>query len=228
MDTCSCERFYKQTPLKYYQAVLDPNKPLANMTEAERDQAWVEICEEIQKAVNNPDGFRELPHESAPVQANTEIKNQILERNVNDQLSKSSEGVARVISSVAFILRRFEQVIHEIQGLSIQIKHPDAILLFIWEDDLRILGGKKRRERKRIAYSPSFTTNCEVVWTLKASPTRARVIEGVLWPNEVNPSEAPVTSEAVADQAVSCLLQFVRECVQKSDVPGSYLPPQVL
>jgi hypothetical protein len=55
----------------------------------------------------------------------TEIKNQILERNVNDQLSKSSEGVARVRSSVAFILRRFEQLINEIQGLSIQIKHPE-------------------------------------------------------------------------------------------------------
>jgi hypothetical protein len=42
---------YKQTPLKDCQAVLDPNKPLANMTEAERDQAWVEICEEIENAV---------------------------------------------------------------------------------------------------------------------------------------------------------------------------------
>lgn len=191
----------------------------------------------------------------------TEIKNQILERNVNDQLSKSSEGVARVRSSVAFILRRFEPLINEIQRLSIQIKHPEpfashfstimalgpgnanieitnksenrtvedelAILLFIWEDDFRILGGKKRRERKRIVYSPSFTANREV-WTLKAGPPRARMIEGVLWPNEGDPSKALVTSEAVAHQAVSCLLQFVRECVQKSDAPGPYLPPEVL
>lgn len=37
---------------------------------AKRDQAWVKICEEIQKAVNNPDGFRKVPHETAPVQAN--------------------------------------------------------------------------------------------------------------------------------------------------------------
>jgi hypothetical protein len=103
-----------------------------------------------------------------------------------------------------------------------------AILLFIWEDDFQILGGKKRRERKRIVYSPSFTANREVVWTLKAGPPRARVIEGVLWPNEGDPSKAPVTSEAVAHQAVSCLLQFVRECVQKSDAPGSYLPAEVL
>jgi hypothetical protein len=43
---------YKQTPLKNYQAVLDPGKPLASMTKAKRDQAWVKVCEEIQKAAN--------------------------------------------------------------------------------------------------------------------------------------------------------------------------------
>jgi hypothetical protein len=43
---------YEQTPLADYQAVLDPSKPLAGMTKAKRDQAWVKICEEIAKAVN--------------------------------------------------------------------------------------------------------------------------------------------------------------------------------
>jgi hypothetical protein len=47
---------YKQTPLKNYQAVLDPDKPLASMTKAKRDQAWVRICEEIEKAVHRPPG----------------------------------------------------------------------------------------------------------------------------------------------------------------------------
>src|SRR5271169_4164156 len=32
---------YKRTALKDYQAVLEASKPLAGMTEAERDQAWV-------------------------------------------------------------------------------------------------------------------------------------------------------------------------------------------
>jgi len=41
---------YEQTPLKDYQAAIDPKKPLANM-KAERDKAWVEICKEIKKAV---------------------------------------------------------------------------------------------------------------------------------------------------------------------------------
>jgi hypothetical protein len=42
---------YKKTALKDYQAVLDPAQPLANMTDAERDQAWVKICEEIERAI---------------------------------------------------------------------------------------------------------------------------------------------------------------------------------
>jgi len=43
---------YKETPLKDYQAVIGPEKPLANM-KAERDKAWVKICEEIKKAVSS-------------------------------------------------------------------------------------------------------------------------------------------------------------------------------
>jgi internalin A len=41
---------YKQTALKNYQAALDPNKPLATWPKAKRDQAWVKICEEIEKS----------------------------------------------------------------------------------------------------------------------------------------------------------------------------------
>lgn len=43
---------YKKTALKDYQAVLEPDKPLAKMTGAERDSAWVRICEKIEKAVS--------------------------------------------------------------------------------------------------------------------------------------------------------------------------------
>jgi hypothetical protein len=168
-----------------------------------------------------------------------------------------------VTSSVTFLCRRFEQLINEIQGLSIQIKHVDdpfsssylstisalgpcnaniavayanksanstvgdelAVVLFVWEHNSTVRGGKKRRERNRIVYRPSFLADREVVWTLKTDPPRARVIEGVLWLNEGDPSKARVTSEAVAQQAVSSLLQFIRERVQKLDTPGSYLPP---
>ena len=43
---------YKQTALEKYQAVINPNKPLASLSsKAKRDEAWVTICEEIGKAV---------------------------------------------------------------------------------------------------------------------------------------------------------------------------------
>jgi hypothetical protein len=44
---------YKETPLANYQALIPPDKPLAEM-KAERDKAWVRICEEIKKASDRP------------------------------------------------------------------------------------------------------------------------------------------------------------------------------
>ena len=55
---------YKQTPLKNYQAIIDPGKPLAAMPKAKREQVWVKICEDIQKAVNRPNESRESPETS--------------------------------------------------------------------------------------------------------------------------------------------------------------------
>jgi hypothetical protein len=43
---------YQITPLKDYQAVLPPEKPLAEM-KAERDRAWVKICESIAHALSS-------------------------------------------------------------------------------------------------------------------------------------------------------------------------------
>ncbi len=50
---------YKQSPLKDYQAAISPAKPLAEM-KAERDNAWVQICEEISRAFQSP-----TPNETA-------------------------------------------------------------------------------------------------------------------------------------------------------------------
>jgi TIR domain len=44
---------YKVTPLNNYQAVHDPRNALAKMTQADRDSAWVTICEKIEKAVQD-------------------------------------------------------------------------------------------------------------------------------------------------------------------------------
>jgi hypothetical protein len=63
---------YRRTPLKNYQPVLSPDTPLAAMPKAKRDQAWVKICEEIEKAVNPSkepfpeDSLRDDAPQSAP------------------------------------------------------------------------------------------------------------------------------------------------------------------
>jgi hypothetical protein len=43
---------WRETRLKDYQALISPDKPLAEM-KAERDRAWVRICEEVKKAVSS-------------------------------------------------------------------------------------------------------------------------------------------------------------------------------
>jgi hypothetical protein len=51
---------YKKTALKDYQAILDPSKPLADMTKAQRDRGWVKICEAIETAVNPANDLRAI------------------------------------------------------------------------------------------------------------------------------------------------------------------------
>lgn len=46
---------YELTQLRNYQAVLPPSKPLAEMT-VERDKAWVTVCKEIQRALQQVTG----------------------------------------------------------------------------------------------------------------------------------------------------------------------------
>ena len=42
---------YHKSPIKNYQAVIEPSVPLAQMR-ARRDAAWVQICKEIERGVN--------------------------------------------------------------------------------------------------------------------------------------------------------------------------------
>jgi TIR domain len=63
---------YKKTALKDYHAVLDPGTPLAKMMGADRDSAWVTICEKIEKAVSSSkepfseDSLKDAISQSAP------------------------------------------------------------------------------------------------------------------------------------------------------------------
>ncbi|MBC1294859.1 leucine-rich repeat domain-containing protein, partial [Nostoc sp. UCD122] len=42
---------YKKTDIEKYQAAHPPSKPLDTLNKAERNQAWVKICEEVEKAI---------------------------------------------------------------------------------------------------------------------------------------------------------------------------------
>jgi hypothetical protein len=55
---------YKQTALNNYQAALSPGTPLAAMTTAKRDRAWVDICEVIQSALIAP--LKQSPKDDVP------------------------------------------------------------------------------------------------------------------------------------------------------------------
>lgn len=56
---------YKQTELRNYQSVIPPERPLAVM-KADRDEAWVKICEKIKDAANLPAGPTTTPPKTGP------------------------------------------------------------------------------------------------------------------------------------------------------------------
>jgi hypothetical protein len=51
---------WRETPLKDYQAVLPPEKPLAEMTRAQRDAAWRTVCQALERATRESAS----PHDS--------------------------------------------------------------------------------------------------------------------------------------------------------------------
>lgn len=99
---------YKQTPLKNYQAIIDPSKPLAGMPKAKRDRAWVEICENIQKEVNRTDEPRptNLEHPNPPAQPTPTAAGQVL----------SPAGRIPPSSSSQPVLEWRDSLIHNYQG----------------------------------------------------------------------------------------------------------------
>jgi sorbitol/mannitol transport system substrate-binding protein len=55
---------YEKTPLRDYQALHDPEKPLYGLADADRDAAWVKICQKIEKSCQAID--KELKTEKPP------------------------------------------------------------------------------------------------------------------------------------------------------------------
>jgi hypothetical protein len=105
---------YKQTPLKNYQALIDPSKPLASMLKAKRDRDWVGICEKIEKEVNRTDAPRhtnlEDPNPSA--QPAPSRAAQAMAPAVSFSRSKSSEPALKWEKHLGHSYRREANVIY--------------------------------------------------------------------------------------------------------------------
>ena len=52
---------WKETPLKDYQSVLPPEKPLAGMSKAKRDTAWRKVCGAIKHLADSSDSTGTAP-----------------------------------------------------------------------------------------------------------------------------------------------------------------------
>lgn len=63
---------YEETPLKKYQALCNPAKPLAVIRRAKRDKVWVEICKQIKNEVSAIVAAPDVTGESAEIERNRE------------------------------------------------------------------------------------------------------------------------------------------------------------
>jgi hypothetical protein len=220
--------------------VLAFNPILADRKAIPSAKSTEEIVFAIEFATGISQRTRELESPYEPLIA--EIKNEILERNVNAQFGNSSEGNNLVLESITFIFDQLEQTIAEqLHSLEVKIQRQDSpthtrpypsltatgpsnanlevfymtkmgrkllIVLFSWDDNFPGIYSK-RRERNYMIYNPSFTADSEVIWTLEGDVAKARR-----------------TSFQIAHTAVSSLLHFIRERVQRLDnFPGAYHPP---
>jgi hypothetical protein len=88
---------YKQTALKNYQAVLDPGIPLAKMEPADRDSAWVKVCEEIEKAANSNASKKAFPGNKLR-NALSQLALPRPDRLSNDRIDSAFQAVWRHIS----------------------------------------------------------------------------------------------------------------------------------
>jgi hypothetical protein len=65
---------YEETPLKKYQALSDPEKPLAVIPRARRDKVWVEICRKTKNEVGAMAAAPNLPVQSPELEHNQEME----------------------------------------------------------------------------------------------------------------------------------------------------------
>lgn len=91
---------YKQTPLKHFQALSKTDRPLARMLKAKRDQAWVEICENIQKEADSVSAIPDLPESVPPSQpVEPEVTLPLVTETVTRERTTLSSGQQSIASA---------------------------------------------------------------------------------------------------------------------------------
>jgi hypothetical protein len=89
---------WRETPLKAYQSVLPPEKPLAGMSKAKRDTAWRRICETIKdsyKSTGSADTAPASHRQTAPSVRNP--------RDLSAPTATDGSAVARTTNSTAIL-----------------------------------------------------------------------------------------------------------------------------
>ena len=173
-----------------------------------------------------------------------EIRNSILERNANDQLGNSPEGVELAQRSALSIFSQFERLIGEIKDLSIQVQRGHGPTLTRPYPGVVALGPSNANlEIGYLNLSANRTKDARLVISLFAwdfdfpSPegkrrernrlvflpafTAERKVRWVLDGDTANPH---LTTQMIPKQAVASFLYFIRERVQELDTPESYQP----
>jgi TIR domain len=123
---------YKETPLANYQALIPPDKPLAEM-KAERDKAWVRICEEIKKATDTPvkaqtsqsfSGPRDGPENTTTIsQITKQVKRLEIEWTLNQK------NIPGLFERTSTILKTLHATVVDFYAEIAEGQSPTAILL---------------------------------------------------------------------------------------------------
>jgi hypothetical protein len=123
---------YKETPLANYQALIPPDKPLAEM-KAERDKAWVRICEEIKKATDTPVKAQTSQSSSGPRHGreNTTTISQITKqvKRLEIEWTLNQKNIPGLFERTSTILETLHATVVDFYAEIAEGQSPTAILL---------------------------------------------------------------------------------------------------
>nr|VFK13747.1 MAG: AAA ATPase domain-containing protein [Candidatus Kentron sp. LFY] len=117
---------YTQTSLEDYQAVVSPpERPLARMEDAERDDAWVAVCEEIEKAVAKAEAAAEATEKNIQTDPRVEPSAPV------GTVPSSSQSAPKSIAPSRLLELGVTERFHELVGR----EQEQQLLRHAWNDD---------------------------------------------------------------------------------------------